>query len=109
MALPHEFTRIRLNLARKKEFPRGSAQHGTNSSLRSTRKDISTRKSGETIASIAGSADSGRAKTMRLARSSISRAVKSTPAGCLTTIATGWMTTKLDTASEHMFLPPANM
>ena len=28
MALPHAFKRIRLNLARSKEFPSGSAQHG---------------------------------------------------------------------------------
>ena len=28
MALPHEFKRIRLDLARSKEFPAGSAQHG---------------------------------------------------------------------------------
>jgi hypothetical protein len=28
MALPHAFKRIRLNLARSKEFPAGSAQHG---------------------------------------------------------------------------------
>jgi hypothetical protein len=27
-ALPHQFKRIRLNLARSKEFPAGSAQHG---------------------------------------------------------------------------------
>ena len=28
MALPHAFKRIRLNLARSKEFPAGSARHG---------------------------------------------------------------------------------
>jgi hypothetical protein len=28
MALPHEFKRIRLDLARSKEFPSGSVQHG---------------------------------------------------------------------------------
>ena len=28
MALPHTFKRIRLNLARSREFPAGSAQHG---------------------------------------------------------------------------------
>jgi hypothetical protein len=28
MALPHQFKRIRLNLARSKEFPDGSSQHG---------------------------------------------------------------------------------
>jgi len=28
MALPHAFKRIRLNLARSKEFPSGSARHG---------------------------------------------------------------------------------
>ena len=28
MALPHEFKRIRLDLARSKEFPSGSPQHG---------------------------------------------------------------------------------
>jgi hypothetical protein len=28
MALPHTFKRIRLNLARSKEFPDGSSQHG---------------------------------------------------------------------------------
>jgi hypothetical protein len=28
MALPHEFKRIRLHLARSKEFPEGSAKHG---------------------------------------------------------------------------------
>jgi hypothetical protein len=28
MKLPHDFKRIRLNLARSKEFPNGSAQHG---------------------------------------------------------------------------------
>lgn len=28
MALPHQFKRIRLDLARSKEFPAGSAQHG---------------------------------------------------------------------------------
>jgi hypothetical protein len=28
MSLPHAFKRIRLNLARSKEFPAGSAQHG---------------------------------------------------------------------------------
>jgi hypothetical protein len=28
MVLPHEFKRIRLDLARSKEFPAGSAQHG---------------------------------------------------------------------------------
>ena len=28
MTLPHAFKRIRLNLARSKEFPSGSAQHG---------------------------------------------------------------------------------
>jgi hypothetical protein len=28
MALPHEFKRIRLDLARSKEFPSGSAHHG---------------------------------------------------------------------------------
>ncbi|KAB2885069.1 MAG: hypothetical protein K8H87_01960 [Pseudorhodoplanes sp.] len=27
-SLPHQFKRIRLNLARSKEFPNGSAQHG---------------------------------------------------------------------------------
>ena len=28
MKLPHSFKRIRLHLARSKEFPAGSAQHG---------------------------------------------------------------------------------
>jgi hypothetical protein len=28
MTLPHEFKRIRLNLARSKEFPTGSERHG---------------------------------------------------------------------------------
>ena len=109
MALPHQFKRIRLDLARSKEFPPAPPSTAMNSWPRSTTKAISTQLYGKRIATTAGCAGSGRAKTTRSAGSSISRAVKNTPAGCSIMIATGSTMTRQDTASERMFLPPASM
>lgn len=52
--LPHVLKRIRLNLARSKDFPSGSERHGYDSSLRSTPMDTSIPSCGADIASIAG-------------------------------------------------------
>ena len=66
--LPHTFKRIRLNLARSKEFPqRLEPSTATSSSHRSTPRDISTPRCGGRIATIAACAASGRARTTRSA------------------------------------------
>ena len=54
MALPHTFKRIRLDLARSKEFPNGSSRHGYEFVVPlSTAAAISMRHSGRHIAKLA--------------------------------------------------------
>jgi hypothetical protein len=61
MSLPHVLKRIRLELARSKEFPMGSTRHGYEFVA-----PQSTRICGRNTGSIAGCADSGTAPRTRL-------------------------------------------
>ena len=51
MTLPRQLERIRLHLARSKDFPAGSVNHGYDSLLPSTRRRTSIRDSGMNTAS----------------------------------------------------------
>ena len=84
--LPHVLKRIRLNLARSKEFPH-RVGHGTamNSWRRSMPPGTSIPSCGGSTASIAACAGSGRARTTRSAAWCTSRAATSMRAGSSTT------------------------
>ena len=83
--LPHTFKRIRLNLARSKEFPQGSARHGYEFVAPLDDKGHIDVGFGASIATIAGCAGSGTARTTRSVSWCTSRAAPSTRAGSSTT------------------------
>ena len=63
--LPHAFKRIRLNLARSKEFPEGSMRHGYEFVAPLTAMAASILSNGSSIASIAACGASGRKSPTR--------------------------------------------
>ena len=77
--LPHNFKRIRLNLARSKEFPQGSARHGYEF-VAPLKADGPHRRDAmeEGPRAIAACAASGKARRTRSATSCTSRAGRST-------------------------------
>ena len=84
-SLPHTFKRIRLNLARSKEFPEGSDRRGYEFVAPLDDKghiDINLWQGSANIAAYAGS---GKVRTTRSASWCTSRAGPSTRAGCSTT------------------------
>lgn len=95
MTLPHVLKRIRLNLARSKEFPSGSTKHGYEFVAPLTAKGISIRTCGKSTVNIVACEGSGMARTSKLAIWSISREGRSMPAGCLITTQVRQRTTKL--------------
>ena len=85
MKLAHQFKRIRLNLARSKTFPAGSALHGYEFVAPWTRTVISTRSYGKNNESIAAFGGSGMETTNRSAGWCTSQVAPSTPGGYSTT------------------------
>jgi hypothetical protein len=109
MSLPHGLKRIRLELARSREFPAGSANHGYEFVAPLDSKGISSRIFGRSTGSIAGYAGFGTAQTKKSGVSRTSRAARSTRDGCSTTIRAQRTTTRPGTASAFTPLPPASM
>src|SRR5262249_6219335 len=107
--LPHVLKRIRLNLARSKEFPRARTSMAMNSLLRSMPLDTSMWSFGENTASIAVCVDSGMAMTTSSADWSTSPAAPSTRAGCSTMTRPPRTTTKPAIASATTRFATANM
>jgi hypothetical protein len=109
MALPHEFKRIRLDLARSTEFPAGSAQHGY--------EFVAPLDAKGHIDTALWQAHRHNCRVRRFWRGEddqIGRvvhkpAVRNTPAGCSTTIATGSTMTRSDIALERTPLCQASM
>ncbi|HEY7230480.1 MAG TPA: hypothetical protein VH558_08935 [Pseudolabrys sp.] len=105
--LPHAFKRIRLNLARSKEFPQGSARHGYEFVApldNNNRIDAELWK--QTIAAFAGSGTESRTK---LASLFISRVGPSTDAGSLITTNPLKRMTKAAIALAHTLSVRASM
>jgi hypothetical protein len=109
MSLPHVLKRIRLELARSKEFPVGSANHGYEFVAPLDNNGHIDPHLGRSTGSIAGCAGFGTAPTKKSGVSRTSRAARSARDGCSTTIRAQRTTTRPGTASACTPLPPASM
>ena len=107
-ALPHAFKRIRLNLARSKEFPQGSQRHGYEFVAPLDRNGHIDAALWNRTAMPAASDDSGKANLMSTAFSSIAPEGPSTGAGYSITMKLRKMTMKAGTASARMHFARAN-
>ena len=84
-ALPNAFKRIRLNLARSKEFPQGSSRHGYEFVAPLDSNSHIDAELWKRTGIIAVSDDFGKVRRMNTGFWSTSRAVGSMGAGCSTT------------------------
>ena len=104
--LPHNFKRIRLNLARSKEFPQGSSRHGYEFvAPLDAQGHIDVEAVARASRAIAGCAGSGKARTTRSACWCTRPAAPSMRAGCSTTILTARRRRRERLPLRHARLP----
>ena len=109
MDIPRALKSIRLQLARSKQHPSGSPNHGYQFVAPLDAEGHIDPEAWKPIATNVAFADFGKERRTRPDTWSISRAVPSMPGGCSTTIPSGMMTTSRVIASARISLYPANM